>query len=302
MKVMKKHLAAMLAVPMSVGITVALVLSGSAQGGTAASTGPAATAAGSTAVDRGVFQIKCRLSHRAPDDPIVAPRDPGAAHMHEFFGNVSTDAFTTTRRLTSRGTTCARQQDKAAYWAPTLYRDGRRVEPNLMIAYYRTGQLRDPSVIRPYPLGLRMIAGDGHATRPQSRMVTDWGCDGDGPNGTSDTPPSCPDNPLRLRIIFPNCWDGKRLDSADHKRHMAYSYRHTRQCPASHPVALPTLKLHFRYDIRGSLDGLTLASGSRFSGHGDFWNAWRPATLRQLVQRCLLAFRTCNSPSLPPMG
>lgn len=302
MKVTKKHWAAMLTVPMSVGIIVALVLSASVQGRTPASTDPAATAAGSAPVDRGEFQIKCRLSHTASDDPIVAPREPGAAHRHEFFGNVSTDAFTTTRRLTRRATTCARRGDKAAYWAPTLYRDGRRVKPTLMIAYYRTGQLRDPSVIRPYPRGLRMIAGDAHAHRPQSKMVTDWGCDGDGPNGTSEPPRSCQGGPLRLRIIFPNCWDGKRLDSANHKRHMAYSFRHMRQCPRSHPVAVPTLKLHFRYEIRGSLDGLTLSSGSRFSGHGDFWNAWRPASLRRLVQRCLLGFRTCSSPSLPPMS
>ncbi len=302
MKVMKQRWATMLAVSMSVGLSASLVLNGSSQASTAHVTRPAEAVAGASEVARGEFQIKCRLSHTAPDDPIVAPRDPGAAHLHEFFGNVSTNAYSTTRSLVGQETTCAQQGDKAAYWAPTLYNDGRRVEPKLMIAYYRTGQLRDPSAIRPFPLGLRMIAGDGHATRPQSTMVTDWGCDGDGPNGTSEPPRSCPDGPLRLRVIFPNCWDGKRLDSADHKGHMAYSYRYMRQCPRSHPVALPTLKMHVRYDVQGPLDRLRFSSGSRYSAHADFWNAWHPPSLKELVRRCLVGLRTCKSPSLPPMG
>jgi hypothetical protein len=284
----------------SVGLTAALVLTGPTQASPADVSRPAAAAA--DGAGRGVFQVICRLSHTAPDDPIVAPRDPGGAHLHEFFGNVSTNAYTTTRKLRRGGTTCAQHGDKAAYWVPALYNAGRRVQPNLMITYYRTGQLLDPSVIRPFPRGLRMIAGDGHASRPQSTRVTDWGCDGDGPIGSSEPPRSCPDSPLRLRVIFPNCWDGKRLDSTDHKRHMAYSYRHKRQCPRSHPVALPTLKVHVRYDVRGPLDGLTFSSGSSATAHADFWNAWHRPSLRTLIRRCLLRFRSCDSPPLPPMG
>jgi hypothetical protein len=305
----------MVAAPVTVGLMAALVLNGPARGVVAVETphahsglveqmttfGTTATAEREAAAS-GVFQIKCRPSHTAPDDPIVAPRQRGAAHLHEFFGNVSTDAFTTTATLTSHGTTCADPADKAAYWAPTLYNRGARVEPSLMIAYYRTGQLRNPASIRPYPLGLRMIAGDGHAMKPQPTMVTDWACDGAGPNGTSEPPRTCPNGVLRLRVIFPNCWDGKRLDTADHKSHMAYSYRTMRQCPASHPVALPTLKMHLRYHVSGPLDRLTLSSGSRYTAHADFWNAWNPAALRELVQRCLVATSTCNSPSFRRRG
>ena len=303
MKVTKQRWAAVLAVPMSVGLSLALAISGSGQTGTAPDLRPAVVVAGaSSEVARGEFQIKCRLSHTAPHDPIVAPGQSGAAHQHEFFGNVSTNAHSTTGSLSGQRTTCAEQGDKAAYWVPTLYNGGRRVEPSLMITYYRTGQLRDPSAIRPFPRGLRMIAGNGHATQPQPQMVTDWGCDGDGPNGTSEPPRTCDGEPLRLRIIFPNCWDGERLDSADHQRHMAYSYRHMRQCPRSHPVALPTLKMHVRYDIRGPVERLTFSSGSHYSAHADFWNAWHQPTLHKLVRRCLLGFRACKSPSLPPMG
>lgn len=307
----KRRLATKFAAPVSIGLMAALALHGSAPGvaaietapvqpavvETTARTAPAATA--SAAVPQGVFQVKCRPSHTAPDDPIVAPGQRGAAHRHEFFGNVSTDAFTTTQTLSRSGTTCAEPADKAAYWAPTLYNRGVRIKPSLMIAYYRTGQLRDPSGIRPYPLGLRMIAGDGHAMKPQPTMVTDWACDGAGGDGASEPPRSCANGVLRLRVIFPNCWDGKRLDSADHKSHMAYSYRTMRQCPASHPVALPTLKMHLRYHVSGPLDRISLSSGSRYTAHADFWNAWNPTVLRELVRTCLLATSTCSSPSFP---
>jgi len=75
-----------------------------------------------------------------------------------------------------------------------------------------------------------------------------------------------------------------------------------RQCPRSHPVALPTLKMHVRYDIRGPVERLTFSSGSHYSAHADFWNAWHQPTLHTLVRRCLLGFRACKSPSLSPIG
>ena len=259
----------------------------------------AAVAVETSPADRiGSFQVKCRWSHSAPDDPIVAPGQRGAAHQHEFFGNVSTNAHSTTSSLSGAGTSCVRPEDKAAYWAPSVYNDGRRVRPNIMVSYYRTGALRDPSVIRAFPRGLRMIAGDGQATSPQPTVVTHWSCASDGPTGTSRPPSTCGGEPLRLRIAFPNCWDGQRLDSPDHKSHMAYSYRFDRECPRSHPVALPTLKLGFRYTIPGPLNGVTLASGGQLTGHADFWNAWEMNALRDLVERCLHGALRCVGPDL----
>ena len=293
-----KRFAVMVAAFISVALATP-VASGYAQSAPSAAT--AASLANAAPADRmGSFQVKCRWSHSAPDDPIVAPGRRGAAHLHEFFGNVSTDANSTTRSLRNAGTSCVRPEDKAAYWAPSVYNRGERVRPNIMVSYYRTGALRDPSVIRPFPLGLRMIAGDGQATRPQPTVVTHWSCALDGPTGTSTPPASCDSDGsiLRLRIAFPNCWDGKRLDSADHKSHMAYSYRHNRACPATHPVALPTLKLGFRYKIPGPLDRVSLSSGGQLTGHADFWNAWEPAAQRELVERCLHGAMRCDGPDL----
>jgi hypothetical protein len=51
------------------------------------------------------FGIRCDFSHRNSDDPIVHPGNPGAAHSHDFFGNTSTDAFSTLESLRAAGTT-----------------------------------------------------------------------------------------------------------------------------------------------------------------------------------------------------
>jgi hypothetical protein len=113
--------------------------------------------------------------------------------------------------------------------------------------------------------------------------------------------PACPPEKTRidervktfveLHVDFPDCWDGKHLDSPDHRSHMAYSRNYV--CPASHPVKVPLIRLMIRYPItRGA--GVTLASGGQFSGHADFFNAWNQQALESLVDDCLNALRHCG--------
>lgn len=97
----------------------------------------------------GSMQVVCRSSHTNLDDPIVYPRQTGAAHQHDFFGNRSTDAFSTNASLAGKPTTCSRPGDTAAYWTPALLNNGRRVAPDRLIAYYRTRGIRDIASIRP---------------------------------------------------------------------------------------------------------------------------------------------------------
>jgi hypothetical protein len=245
----------------------------------------------------GSMQVVCHPSHTNQDDPIVFPRQPGAAHQHEFFANRSTNAYSTVTSLTGKPTTCSRPGDTAAYWVPAVLNNGRRVVPDRVIAYYRTTRIRDVASVRPFPRGLRMIAGSAAATasNPQPTRITNWHC-GDGVRGTAGLPASCPGEALTLRIEFPNCWNGRTLDSADHKSHMAYAgVGGAKGCPASHPVPVPALSLNFRYKISGSLSGVRLASGGVHSGHADFFNSWNQSVLAQLVRDCLNAGRICNS-------
>ena len=64
------------------------------------------------------------------------------------------------------------------------------------------------------------------------------------------------------------------------------------RCPSRFAHALPQITLIYRYPSAGGT-GITLASGGRYSGHADFFNAWRQGDLQTLVDGCLNALRHC---------
>ncbi len=249
---------------------------------------------------RGVnFIESCRFSHRGPDDPIVFPSKPGASHDHTFVGNRTTNAFSTYDSLRSSATTCERSADTAAYWVPALYDGATLVPPQGATIYYRRGTFAS---VTAFPNNLRVIAGDATATSPQGGRVTFWSCgvlSGVPPSSTVPTCPSTRGSFLRLHVRFPSCWDGRRLDSADHKSHMAYAMG--RRCPSTHPISVPEIAQIYRYPSRGG-EGFTLASGGQFSAHADFVNAWRPAALARLVDGCLNALVHCGRARAGALG
>ena len=248
--------------------------------------------------ERGVFATMCRFSHEAPDDPIVFPGQAGKSHLHTFFGNRTTSAASTYESLRAGATTCRTPEDSSGYWVPALFRNGTEVKPLAMKVYYRTGR-HEPESVKAFPPGFRVVAGDANATSSQGLRTTFWLCRGlRGPEapagfGPSESPQNCPaENPLTLHVQFPECWDGVSLDSPDHKSHMAYGQFGL--CPASHPVVLPTLALIAHYPIVGEPGTITLASGSAYSAHADFFNAWDQEFLTRAVTECLNAGTQCG--------
>jgi endonuclease YncB( thermonuclease family) len=233
------------------------------------------------------FVSVCGFSHRAPDDPIAFPGEPGKSHDHTFFGNVSTSAASTAQSLRSGQTTCQRSGDTAAYWAPTLVDDGKVIVPVDAVVYYTR---RTIARVRPFPPGLQVVGGDQHAAAAQPRAVTAWDC-GEGTRVTTDVPTCTASRRLRLGVRFPDCWDGRRLATGLAQSHMTYSSRGA--CPRSHPVAVPSISLFVTYPVRGGRT-LGLASGGRLTGHADFVNGWQQRELERLVARCLNAVRVCG--------
>lgn len=237
------------------------------------------------------FKVECGWSHSSPDDPIVHPGRPDGSHLHDFFGNTATDATSTAVDLVGGDTTCQNKLDTAAYWAPALLRDGTPVTPTGSVAYYRPGPGVDPARVRAYPAGLVMIAGDPGARDPQSHAVAAWRC-GASPILHTD-PPTCPRTaPLGVRVAFPDCWDGERLDSEDHRAHVARS--DDGGCPARHPIPLPQLIFEIRYPITGDTAGVELASGGTRGVHADFVNAWDQTALEREVHACLNRSKVCG--------
>jgi hypothetical protein len=65
----------------------------------------------------------------------------------------------------------------------------------------------------------------------------------------------CPGG-IRATVIFPSCWDGKNLDSPDHRAHMAFPPGMVGglagdKCPSTHPVRVPQVMYEVMYDTSG---------------------------------------------------
>ena len=262
----------------------------------------------------GAFRTTCGFATARFDDPVVYPGQPGASHLHVFFGNTAVDAFSTPERLAASGSSTCRggTLNRTAYWAPALIdsRIGKVVTPDEATFYYKTGYNVDVTTIVPFPAGLRMIAGNKAATAPQPHVT--WLCR-DPSGGLVETkagtvPTICRvGDRVRLQIVFPQCWDGVRLDSPDHQSHMAYpTYRNQPQfstCPPTHPVPLPEITEFFDYVVtnaaspsfwRLSSDMYAASIPGGLSAHADWVNGWDPQTMATIVTQCLNKGLDCD--------
>jgi hypothetical protein len=247
------------------------------------------------AAEIGEFVAFCDFSHRAMDDPIVFPGLPGASHNHDFFGSVVADAAVTLEAMLAGDTTCDPVGDRSSYWVPTLYDgDGNPVDVEHGTFYYLV-HIDEPATLQPYPLGLKVIAGNGGATKPSEAAHIKWSCLGSAVSSTTGIVQCPAGSRLELLLNFPDCWNGVDLDSDDHKSHMAYSV--DKKCPASHPVAVPALQYKLRYASEGGAD-FTLSSGPGYTFHGDFFNAWEPAALANRLN-CLHNLVKCGPEGFP---
>jgi Domain of unknown function (DUF1996) len=250
----------------------------------------------------GEFVASCDVTHRLKDDPIVFPRKPGAAHSHDFFGSDTANAFSTVASLRAGTSSCPdRPGDTAAYWTPTLYYGGKTITSRRIRVYYRSGG-KDPETIQPFPAGLKIIAGDmsASASHKQPISVASWACTVSGNEKEVQNVPKCSGESLRLKIVFPDCWNGKDLKSSNHKSHMTYS--RSGKCPSGW-VPVPQITMGFRYWYSDGLGRdpakVSLSSGNAYNGHADFYNAWNQANLRALVVQCINAARSCGDTGGP---
>ena len=237
------------------------------------------------------------------DDPIVYPNQPGRAHLHTYFGNTGTNAYSTAEllRTTGRGSCAGGILNRSSYWMPSLLSNGTPLVPTEGFVYYKSGYPVTPNQsIHDIPAGLRMIAGSSSATSAQSFEIVTWSCVNGSVSGYFQVIPDClPSDSLRLNVVFPQCWDGVFLDSTDHKSHLAYPTWND-GCPSSYPVAIPAITLNVVWrvpstgvgSLRLSSDSPQAASGS--SAHADFWEAWDPATRSAFVVNCIQAGKDCG--------
>ncbi|WP_026731554.1 DUF1996 domain-containing protein [Fischerella sp. PCC 9605] len=256
----------------------------------------------------GAFRTVCDPSHMNNDDAILFPNQPGKSHLHVYFGNTLADASSTYESLRSSGnSTCfGGIANRSAYWVPAvLDKQGEPIQPAQSHFYYKSGYFGvSASQINKIPDGLRMIAGNAKATGPQNTEHVHWGCW----NQYIGNLDSIPDSKcqvgdfVKMGIDFPQCWDGKNLDSADHKSHVVYPVDNA--CPSTHPVAIPTITMNILYSVPpdGDTSGWRLSSDTYgtdqpggYSMHADWFDGWDPEIKETWTDSCVKQGIDCHS-------
>ncbi len=246
----------------------------------------------------GTYEWSCGLgNHRNSDNMVVSPRTPGAAqHVHDYVGNVSTDADSTDDSLAEAGTSCDNGDRSAFYW-PVLraYERGEAViQVPVSVTLTYSGSPAGPVVAM--PRFLRASTGDAKAVTSGGRFARPtWTC-GSAPERRTGKYPICPAGDQVLRIFdLPSCWDGRRTDSPDHRSHVVFPQAGS--CPHG-TFAIPRLRAVIAYQLprgaRFAIDTFPDQRGSPLADHADLVNVASDELMAEIV-RCLNAGLTCRA-------
>jgi hypothetical protein len=253
----------------------------------------------------GAFRTECFYSHMGYNDPLVFPGQPGVSHLHAFFGNTITDANSTSESLRTSGKSTCRGglANRSAYWVPALIdtATGAPLKPARGSMYYKSGYGGvKPQDIKPFPQGLRMLAGNAKATTLQENAY--WGCANVYLGKLASIPNCAAGDNVIMTVAFPQCWNGKDIDSTDHRSHMTYPTPGV-GCPATHPVAIPEITFNIFYKVpstgtakwRLASDMYDASMPGGMSAHADYMEAWQPEIVKTWVTNCSNKALDCSS-------
>ncbi|KAI0148850.1 WSC domain-containing protein [Xylariaceae sp. FL1272] len=264
------------------------------------------------------FALRASAFWRLPcSSPVVVERidpiiDPGivSRHTHTVMGSNALN-FTMDYDLTQTATcsTCKAVEDLSSYWVPSLYyhaENGSFIPVpqggGALIYYLQRTDQDDPNPeegLIAFPKDLRIVAGDpmnrNYTDTPEQNAVS-FVCLGvEGPATFALPKQNCP-NGLRTQLIMPSCWDGKNLDSEDHKSHMAYpSGVDHGPCPQTHPKRFITIFYEVTWSVDafkdmwyGDRQPFVFSNGdpTGYGYHGDFLNGWDIPTLQKAINEC----------------
>ncbi|EFL29694.1 membrane protein [Streptomyces viridochromogenes DSM 40736] len=276
---------------------------------------------------RGTFTTDCGVNENGlfnSDNIIAAPGvTNGAHHFHDYVGNQANNAFASDQDLTNAGTSCADEGDKSSYYWPVLRlqngsreqdaeKPGGGIEGN-------AGEIVTPEQVTlnfegnprgkvtAMPRLLRIITGDAKSfVNGPANANASWSCTGFEDRQLKDKYPLCPQGSDVVRTFrFQSCWDGRNIDSANHRTHMAFADA-AGNCPSGfRPV--PQLVQRIVYDV----DAPSLDDGGRttplfavdsfpeqlhkpVTDHGDFINVFDEGLMREMVD-CINDGRKCGA-------
>lgn len=217
----------------------------------------------------------CDYSHTSEADPIFKPSSHPPAHLHDFFGNTTTNQKSTYSSLRNGGAKCKQSADKSAWWATAVYAGNTKLKVSKMLIYYQTTPKLDQSLIHTFPANFKDIS--------RSPM---WRC-GDGEFRRAFG--KCDADEIEVRLFFQPCYNPKSPTAIETNTTNPVQGK----CPKTHPVLLPRILAQATYHLPSgahsnfSVPGNTGDHLAMTNYHVDFINAWNQNSLKQLVSRCL---------------
>jgi hypothetical protein len=156
------------------------------------------------------------------------------------------------------------------------------------------------SKVTAMPRFLRALTGDAKPTsRGPANARATWTCSGFA-DRLSDKYPVCPAGSKVQRVQdFPGCWNGKDIDSDNHRAHLAFADKSSGTCPQGFK-AIPQLRITISYDIpqgvqekgQFALDSFPEENHNPFSDHNDFINVNSSRQMRKITA-CLNNGKHC---------
>lgn len=253
-------------------------------------------------------------------DPIINP-NAVSGHAHFVIGGSNFGKNVTTASL--RRSTCTSfgiEEDKSNYWFPQLYfwrKDGTFTSVNGgMVAYYLFSD--SPGSTKAFPDDFRMISGDPTlrtytANSYAQQAVTFLCLDFSGTSVRYNQLPTvqCPSG-IRAELNFPSCWDGKNLDSHDHKSHVAFPSEGPDKGTCTDPkfpVTLPRIfsEIYFSAQDFDSIRGQAMnpqqpfvfahGDDTGYGYHGDFYMGWKEGVLQNVIDKCSCTSKAFGDPT-----
>ena len=267
-------------------------------------------------LDAGNFRISCEFSHFAYDDPLVYPNQAHASHLHMFWGNTDTNAFSSFESLMNSGSsTCnGMELNRSAYWAPAMFdAEGNvRIPERIGIYYKGYGLANGKSVV--FPEGAAMLAKTNIHLVPANaggaegefgfQCSNQWR--GSPRTPAANTIPVCDgskfgDSPrtiLEMHVKFPNCWN--RQDPANPANWQLARQGSWFGSDCQERATVPNIEYIIQYPLEPgeTTEGWYLASdinpetldlkgGAGASVHADWWGAWHPEVMNMWIENCV---------------
>ncbi|WP_410632671.1 DUF1996 domain-containing protein [Amycolatopsis sp. cmx-4-83] len=174
--------------------------------------------------------------------------------------------------------------------------DGEIIEPESATLKFIGGGAQNVVAM---PLGLRVLYGDAkQSTNGPANARPSWTCTGF-EDRLTDLYPICPQGSKVERIHnFPNCWDGKNTDSANHRTHIVFADQQGK-CPRGFKN-VPQLQVTLVYDVpqdvqqngQYKVDAFAQEKHNPRSDHDDFANVMSKQIMGRLVN-CVNSGKAC---------